>query len=99
MYPYFFSFSCAEGFYIIGVIPESEAIFTRDMSTYVSLFMEVLIFATLFIQIYYLVKNVVIDNIKKINNSLAQITGGDLNVTVNVRSNEEFASLSDDICS
>ncbi len=94
---YFFSFSCAEGFYIIGVIPDSEAIFTRDMSTYVSLFMEVLIFATLFIQIYYLVKNVVIDNIKKINNSLAQITGGDLNVTVNVRSNEEFASLSDDI--
>ena len=94
---YFYAYTYTEGFYIIGMIPKSEAVFTRDVSTYVSVFMEVLIFATLFVQIYYLVKGVVIDNIKKINNSLAQITQGDLNVTVDVRSNEEFASLSDDI--
>ena len=36
-------------------------------------------------------------NIRKINNSLAQITEGNLNVTVDVRDNAEFASLSDDI--
>ncbi|MBR4981347.1 MAG: SpoIIE family protein phosphatase [Lachnospiraceae bacterium] len=94
---YFYAYTYTEGFYIIGVIPKSEAVFTRDVSTYVSVFMEVLIFATLFVQIYYLVKGVVIDNIKKINISLAKITQGDLNVTVDVRSNEEFASLSDDI--
>ena len=94
---YFYAYTYTEGFYIIGAIPKSEAVFTRDVSTYVSVFMEVLIFATLFVQIYYLVKGVVIDNIKKINESLAKITQGDLNVTVDVRSNEEFASLSDDI--
>lgn len=94
---YLYAYTYTEGFYIIGAIPKSEAVFTRDVSTYVSVFMEVLIFATLFVQIYYLVKGVVIDNIKKINASLAQITQGDLNVTVDVRSNEEFASLSDDI--
>lgn len=94
---YFYAYTYTEGFYIIGAIPKSEAIFSRDVSTYVSVFMEVLIFATLFVQIYYLVKGVVIDNIKKINTSLAQITQGDLDVTVDVRSNEEFASLSDDI--
>ena len=94
---YFYAYTYTEGFYIIGAIPKSEAVFTRDVSTYVSVFMEVLIFATLFVQIYYLVKGVVIDNIKKINSSLAKITQGDLNVTVDVRSNEEFASLSDDI--
>ena len=94
---YLYAYSSTEGFYIIGAIPKSEAVFTRDVSTYVSVFMEVLIFATLFVQIYYLVKGVVIDNIKKINASLAKITQGDLDVTVDVRSNEEFASLSDDI--
>ena len=94
---YFYAYTYTEGFYIIGAIPKSEAVFTRDVSTYVSVFMEVLIFATLFVQIYYLVKGVVIDNIKKINVSLAQITQGDLDVTIDVRSNEEFASLSDDI--
>ena len=42
-------------------------------------------------------KRVIIDNLKKVNASLGRITGGDLNVMVDVRSNEEFASLSDDI--
>jgi serine phosphatase RsbU (regulator of sigma subunit) len=39
----------------------------------------------------------VVVNIRKINDSLGQITEGNLNVTVDVRDNEEFASLSDDI--
>ena len=47
--------------------------------------------------IYILIKRVIINNLKKVNDTLGQITGGDLNVTVDVRSNEEFASLSDDI--
>lgn len=44
-----------------------------------------------------MIKKVVVKNIEKINNSLAKITDGDLDETVNVRSNEEFAVLSDDI--
>ena len=59
--------------------------------------MQVLIFSTLFVFIYILIKRVIINNLKKINDSLAQITDGDLSVTVDVRSNAEFASLSDDI--
>jgi len=39
----------------------------------------------------------VVDNIERINGALGEITGGNLNVSVNVRTNEEFASLSDDI--
>ena len=38
-----------------------------------------------------------VKNIRKINDSLSQITEGNLNVTVVVRDNEVFASLSDDI--
>ena len=64
---------------------------------YVNTFMEILIFAALFVLIYFLIKRIIIDNLRKINKGLAEITNGNLNVTVDVRSNEEFASLSDDI--
>ena len=94
---YMYVFKFVEGYCIIAAMPQSEAMFMRDASLYTSIFMQVLIFATLFIFIYILIKRVIINNLQKINDTLARITKGDLNVTVNVRSNEEFASLSDDI--
>ena len=95
--PYFLAYTFAEGYYIIGAIPKSEAMFMRNVSIYVSIFMEILIFSALFTLIYFLIKKVIIDNLRKINGTLAEITDGNLNVTVDVRTNEEFASLSDDI--
>ena len=95
--PYLFGFTVAEGFCIIGAMPTDEAMFMRDASLYTSTFMQILIFATLFVFIYFLVKCVVINNLQKVNSSLEKITNGNLNVTVDVRSNAEFASLSDDI--
>ena len=94
---YLFGFMAAEGFYIIGAMPTDEAMFMRDASLYTSTFMQILIFATLFVFIYFLIKKVIINNLQKVNCSLAEITDGNLNVTVDVRSNAEFASLSDDI--
>ena len=94
---YMYVFKFVEGYCIIAAMPESEAMFMRDASMLTSIFMQVLIFATLFVFIYVLIKRVIISNLKKINDTLAQITKGDLNATVDVRSNEEFASLSDDI--
>jgi serine phosphatase RsbU (regulator of sigma subunit) len=85
------------GIAIIAYMPVSEVFFTRDVTAYVVAFMEVLVFAALFVTIYYLIKRKVVDNIQQINGSLAQITSGNLDVTVDVRSNVEFASLSDDI--
>ena len=94
---YMYVFKFIEGYCIITAIPEEEAMFMRDASTYTSIFMQVLIFATLFVFIYILIKRVIINNLRKINDTLGQITEGNLNVTVDVRSNEEFSSLSDDI--
>lgn len=94
---YCLAYTYAEGYYIIGAMPKNEVMFMRNVSVYVSIFMETLIFAALFVLIYFLIKKVIIDNLRKINESLAQITDGNLNVTVDVRTNEEFASLSDDI--
>ncbi|MBR5125796.1 MAG: SpoIIE family protein phosphatase [Oscillospiraceae bacterium] len=94
---YMYVFKFVEGYCLIAAMPVTEAMFMRDASMLTSVFMQVLIFATLFVFIYILIKRVIINNLKKINNTLARITKGDLNVTVDVRSNEEFASLSDDI--
>ena len=94
---YMYVFKFVEGYCLIAAMPVAEAMFMRDASMLTSVFMQVLIFATLFVFIYILIKRVIINNLKKVNDTLARITQGDLNVTVDVRSNEEFASLSDDI--
>lgn len=90
-------FKFVEGYCIVAAMPEAEAVFMRDASLYTSIFMQVIIFATLFVFIYILIKRVIINNLQKINNTLGRITQGDLNVTVDVRSSQEFSSLSDDI--
>lgn len=87
----------AEGYHIVSVLPEEEALHMRNVALYVNSFMEVIVFAVLFGLIYILIKRVVVDQIKCVNSSLAKIIDGNLNEVVNVRSNEEFASLSDDI--
>ena len=94
---YMYVFKFVEGYCIIAAMPESEAVFMRDASLYTSIFMQVIIFATLFVFIYILIKRVIINNLEKINDTLGRITKGDLNVTVDVRSSQEFSSLSDDI--
>ncbi|MBQ0125316.1 MAG: SpoIIE family protein phosphatase [Clostridiales bacterium] len=87
----------SEGYYIVSVLPESEALQMRNIALYVNTFMEILVFAILFALIYLLIKRVVVNKIKNVNSSLSQITNGNLDEVVDVRSNVEFASLSDDI--
>ena len=94
---YIYVFTFVEGYCIIAAMPVDEAMLMRDASLYTSIFMLILIFAALFIFIYFLIKKVIINNLQKINGTLSEITGGNLNVKVDVRSNAEFSSLSDDI--
>ena len=94
---YIYVYTFKEGYCIIAAMPMEEATIMRDASMMLSAFMQVLIFAVLFLILYLLIKKIIINNLHVINAKLAQISGGDLNVTVDVRANEEFASLSDDI--
>ena len=86
-----------EGYTIVAVMPQSEAALSRNVSVGVTTAMQVVIFAVLFIMIFVLVQKLVVDNIHKINGSLAAITEGKLDTIVDVRTHEEFAALSDDI--
>ena len=95
--PSYCMYVISEGYYIIGVLPVEEAMRTSEVAIYLTVLLSIIMFGIQFVALYVLVKYIVVKKIQKVNDSLAQITGGNLNVVVNVRSNSEFASLSDDI--
>lgn len=86
-----------EGYRIIALQPTAEANSSRDASVLIIAFMEVLVFAALFLVIYAVIKLVVVRGVRKMNRQLGQITDGDLDVVLDVRTASEFSSLSDDI--
>lgn len=95
--PSYCMYTVNEGYYIISVMRASEVTLSRDLAVKTSTIMEVAIMAILFVMIYVLIKRLVVDNIHKINGTLAEITDGNLDVSVDVHSSEEFSALSDDI--
>lgn len=95
--PNYSMFDSAEGYYIVSLISKSEAMQHCEMVLFATMYIEILIFGIMFVLIYLLIKRVVVNKMHNINASLSEITGGNMKVVVNVRSNKEFASLSDDI--
>ena len=87
----------AEGYYAVAVMPQNEVVLSRDVSVGATLTVELVVFAALFVMVYVLTKRLIVNNLQKVNGSLAQITGGNLDAMVDVRSHKEFSSLSDDI--
>ena len=82
---------------ILAVSPKEQEDFSRNLSIYLMTFVIILIFSVLFVLIYCLIRRMIVDNIHSINSSLGRITAGNLDEVVDVRSSEEFISLSDDI--
>ncbi|MBQ1787379.1 MAG: SpoIIE family protein phosphatase [Erysipelotrichaceae bacterium] len=94
---YYYMFTNTEGFQIYAILPRIEADFSKKLSVYLNLFLESIIFGALFVAIYFIIKLLIVNNIQKINDSLAEITEGNLDNEVNIRINKEFSSLSDGI--
>lgn len=82
---------------IIAILPVKEATYARNTAFRVSTLSVLVIFILLFITVYLLMRRQVVRSIVMVNNSLAHITEGNLNETVNVRNSQEFESLSDGI--
>lgn len=94
---YYAMYEDVEGFRMIALLPEAEALEARNLAVLVTSFMEVLILAAIFAAIFILIRNVVVRSIWEVNGTLGKITSGDLQAEVNVRDSSEFSSLSDDI--
>ena len=93
----FYMFTIAEGYIVVASQPTEEALFNPTMSIYLTTFMEIIVFAAIFILIFFAIDGIVVKNIKDINGSLKKITDGDLETVVDVRQNREFDSLSNGI--
>lgn len=83
-----------QGYYFIGYISVDEALYFNDVSLYATAFVETLIFVMIYIVAIVLSKMLIVKNINKINQDLQNISNGDLEVSVNVRTFKEFDDLS-----
>lgn len=94
---YFAAYEDIDGYRIVAILPVDEADTPLQLSVLLTAYMEVLVFAALFVAIYLLISRVVVHSIQRVNGRLNEITTGNLDVVVDVRNSTEFASLSDDI--
>ena len=94
---YFAKYDTVEGYRIIALLPANEATSSRDISVLIMTFMEILVYAALFLILYSVIKSVVVESIWQVNDQLGEITSGNLDTEVDVRNSAEFSSLSDDI--
>ena len=82
---------------LVTAMSISEVYWYRNAQAYEQALADVLLFAVIYVLIAFLVNQIVVNNIRMINESLGKITNGNLNEVVSVRNSSEFASLSDDI--
>lgn len=90
-------YSIEQDCHVLAIQPVSEATLTRNTAVTLSSITVFLIFFILFVVIWWLIRKLVVLNINKVNNSLTQITDGNLDIKVDVRDSYEFDSLSTDI--
>ena len=93
----YYMFTNAESYSVVGILPKSEAGFSKTLSAYLNGFAQSILFGSLFVVISMIIKVLIADNVKQINYSLTDITGGELDTVVDVKTNLEFTSLSDGI--
>ncbi|MBO7676516.1 MAG: SpoIIE family protein phosphatase [Erysipelotrichaceae bacterium] len=94
---YYYMFSDNENHIILAALPKVEADFPKNFSIYLNFLLETEVFGSLFVAIYLVIKNLIVKNIHKINDSLGLITDGNLDTVVDVNNTKEFALLSDGI--
>ena len=86
-----------DGNFLVVILPEDDVFRYRDAQAYENALANILLFTAVFFLVSFIVKQIVVDKIDDVNDSLTKIAKGDLDEVVNVRSSIEFNSLSDDI--
>lgn len=92
-----FMYKTREGYSIIAAISEEEAKLSYQLTMYIVSFMEMTVFALLFICLFLLIKILVLKNLSNVNRGLSEITSGNLDTVIDIDSNKEFKALSDGI--
>ncbi len=86
-----------EDYYIFAYMPVDEADVSRNVTFYMIMFTETLIYITVFCLVYQITRLKFIEKIENVNDGLNKIVQGDLDTKLDVRDSLEFSNLSDDI--
>lgn len=84
-------------YYAFAFIPREEADVSRNVTLYMVIFLESLIYITTFFLVYQILKLKVVDPMHEVNEGLDKICNNELDTIIKVDGNAEFASLSSDI--
>lgn len=84
-------------YYAFAFIPCEEADVSRNITLYMIIFIESLIYITTFFIVYQILKLKVVEPLHKVNAGLDKICNNELDTVIKVDNNMEFASLSSDI--
>ncbi len=82
---------------VVYRITTDNAELYRNVTLYLVVFMEILIYTAMFILIYQMLKKKVVRNLQKVNAGLKAIADGNLDIVIDVRAYREFSALSDDV--
>ena len=93
----YYSYQTIDDYIIIVMETVEETYYTETISAYLICFVELLVYAGIFLAIYMLVKRSIVEDVNRINDDLAKITSGNLDTVVDVKDTLEFATLSDHI--
>lgn len=85
------------GYNLVASMPASDALYLTNVSIYITILLEILVYAVLFLFITLEMKTLVTKNMDEVNDNLDAITAGELDRVVNVRASTEFDILSDSI--
>lgn len=96
-YHYYYMYDTTDDYIIITVIPMKEILSMRDMSAYVVIITLLMLLSCVFLVVYFFVQKFIVNNIYKINESLMKICAGELDTRINIDSQAEFVTLSNDI--
>ena len=58
---YFYTYTYSEGYYVVAALAKEEALFMRNVSIYLNIFLQILVFSALFVLIYFLINKIVIN--------------------------------------
>lgn len=94
---YYVSYLVRSGYCLVASMMADDALYLTNVSIYITILLEILVYAVLFLFITLEMKQLVTEKMNEVNDNLEAITAGELDRVVNVRSSSEFEMLSDSI--
>ena len=94
---YYYIYEPAEKYALVSILPAAEGDFEKDLSAYLNVFMQTIVYGMLFVVISRSNRKQIAENIRRVNDSLEDITAGKLDTKVEVNATTEFEQLSEGV--